>query len=487
MWKIACRQSLLTALVVTMVLGGLAPAARAQTDLLVASQLTGQVLRYDGATGASRGVFIAAGSGGLALARGLAVGPDGYVYLGTESPSTVLRFDAATGAFVGTFVSPIFLSGGTNGFAWGPNGVFYLASFGCNCVIRYNATTGALIDAIIGAGSPLSGSTGVQFGPDGNLYVGSFNTNQVLRFNPTSGAFIDIFATVPTAGAGVGGIVFGPDGNLYVGAFQGNDVLVFNGTTGALLGSFIPAADPHPLAPIALRFGPDGNLYVTAQTTDEVKRYNGTTGAFIDNFVSAGSGGLDGPFGFAFIPRVLDADSDNVPDGVDNCPMIANTDQADVGDGDGVGDLCDNCTEFSNVRVPGWTFALGGSAYLAANPWATLTGGQRDDDHDGFGNICDGDFDNSLTTTVADTAQYKASIGNAKVALTCGTPNVRPCAIFDLNSANSTESSASGISAADTARYKLLIGSAPGPNCAACTGTGSVPLPCEAGTAGACN
>jgi hypothetical protein len=189
-----------------------------------------------------------------------------------------------------------------------------------------------------------------------------------------------------------------------------------------------------------------------------------------------------------------DSDGDGVVDGVDNCGAIANSTQTD-GDGDGVGDLCDNCLALTNTNQSDVDVDLVGDScdncvtianarlaatFLTTNSWATLTGGQRDDDHDGFGNICDGDFDNSGATTAADSAQYKASIGKAKVLDTCGTAGTRPCAIFDLNSANSTESSTTGISAADTGQYKLLIGSAPGPRCPTC------PLTCTAGTTGTC-
>jgi hypothetical protein len=47
-----------------------------------------------------------------------------------------------------------------------------------------------------------------------------------------------------------------------------------------------------------------------------------------------------------------DADSDRVPDSMDNCPAIANTDQADV-DGDGTGDACDGCPEDSGKVAGG--------------------------------------------------------------------------------------------------------------------------------------
>ncbi|MBT3816752.1 MAG: hypothetical protein HOE80_04240 [Candidatus Magasanikbacteria bacterium] len=40
------------------------------------------------------------------------------------------------------------------------------------------------------------------------------------------------------------------------------------------------------------------------------------------------------------IPRVVDTDSDSVPDGRDNCRNTFNPDQSDV-DNDGIGDMCD--------------------------------------------------------------------------------------------------------------------------------------------------
>ncbi len=193
--------------------------------------------------------------------------------------------------------------------------------------------------------------------------------------------------------------------------------------------------------------------------------------------------------------------ADGVGDLCDNCPSVANTDQADGGLAglpsvtetggpayDGVGDACDNCPKFNNPRPAGWTLADGSAAFLTANPWATLTGDQRDDDHDGWGNQCDGDFvGTAANLNVADTNQFKASLGHDKRDDTCGTIGLRPCAIFDINANNNTEA-ATAIQVADTARYELLLGLGPKPpTCASCTGTGSVLLPCTAGTAGECN
>lgn len=65
----------------------------------------------------------------------------------------------------------------------------------------------------------------------------------------------------------------------------------------------------------------------------------------------------------AFRASIVDADGDGVDDALDNCPDVANPDQADT-DGEGIGDLCDNCPLRKNDT-------------------------QGDEDNDGSGNICD--------------------------------------------------------------------------------------------------
>ncbi len=182
-----------------------------------------------------------------------------------------------------------------------------------------------------------------------------------------------------------------------------------------------------------------------------------------------------------------DTDLDGVCNDVDNCPTVANPGQEDGAGGlevtiagafspDGVGDACDNCVRVNNPRQT--------AAYLTTNPWRTLTGGQIDDDHDGYGNRCDAKFVGLPSAPVGglDLAQFRASNTEDRRFDTCGTINTRPCAIFDLD-----ESAAGNpIGGLDLGRFRQLNAATPGPRCAACTGTGSVPLPCVAGTAGAC-
>jgi len=165
-----------------------------------------------------------------------------------------------------------------------------------------------------------------------------------------------------------------------------------------------------------------------------------------------------------------DLDGDGVCDPADNCPTVANADQADA-DGDGVGDACDNCVNAANPRV-----TPDAPTFLGANPWATLTGGQRDDDHDGYGNRCDAKFPGTTGTAVgaADLGQFRTAIGKSRTVDSCGTAGTHPCAIYDLDESGAV------INASDLGVFRSLNGKAPGPKCPTC------PLACQAGTAGTC-
>jgi hypothetical protein len=108
-----------------------------------------------------------------------------------------------------------------------------------------------------------------------------------------------------------------------------------------------------------------------------------------------------------------------------------------------------------------------------------MTGGQRDDDHDGFGNKCDAKFVGLATNAVGalDLNQFRASSGRNRDVDTCGTSGTRPCAIFDLDENNTT---ANAIGALDLNRFRALSGFLPGPKCPTC------PLTCAAGANGTC-
>lgn len=293
------------------------------TRLLVVSPYTGQIHRYDGSTGAPLGVFVPAGSGGLATPFGLVFGPDRKLYVTSSDLSSKLgqvhRYDGSTGAFIDVFV-PLGSGGLSNplGLTFGPDCSLYVTNRSDQSgVLRYQGGTGVFVDAFVPNGSGgLDNAFSLVFGPDGNLYVTDFSKDQVLRYDGATGAFLDAF--VPAGGGGLvspTGLAFGPDGNLYVAG--GNAVRRYMGSgwaAGAFIDVFIPKSGGLQ-APMDLVFGPDGDLYVTSAPTpltvhkepgadaDAVRRYNGSTGAFIEVFVQRGSGGLFLPVQLAFIPR----------------------------------------------------------------------------------------------------------------------------------------------------------------------------------------
>jgi sugar lactone lactonase YvrE len=283
--------------------------ALVHADLLVINNRSvpqqGNILRYDQATGAFIGTFVAEAG---AQPVDMALGSDGSFYVTSglslsSNPSdptafSVRRYDAQTGAF-----RDVFAIGGLldfpQGLTFGPDGNLYVnnqgsAISGVNGVLRYNGKTGSFLDVFASTGSlNLFPSLGIAFGPDGNLYVAVSNNvapgdGQVVRYNGTTGAFIDVFASDGLRDAR--DIAFGPDGNLYVSSSSAHSVFRFDGRTGAFLGVFavLPAEGANGLV-----FGRDNNLYVTGNAPNEVVRFNGTTGALIDVFIPPGRGGLE--------------------------------------------------------------------------------------------------------------------------------------------------------------------------------------------------
>ena len=83
---------------------------------------------------------------------------------------------------------------------------------------------------------------------------------------------------------------------------------------------------------------------------------------------------------------LADADSDGVPDSLDNCPTTYNPSQTDT-DGDGIGDACDNClTTYNPDQADGDGDGIGDAC---DNCPTTYNPFQEDVDGDGIGDACD--------------------------------------------------------------------------------------------------
>ena len=127
----------------------------------------------------------------------------------------------------------------------------------------------------------------------------------------------------------------------------------------------------------------------------------------------------------------IDTDDDGECDSTDNCPSVANENQAD-GDDDGVGDACDNCATTANANQNNSDSDNLGDACdncdTVANP------GQEDADSDGVGDACDncvstpnpGQEDNNGISDgdgIGDACENAAPICSAVPPITLWSPN----------------------------------------------------------------
>jgi WD40 repeat protein len=244
--------------------------------------------------------------GGLAPTAALSgpvqaiVGPDHNIYVTSIGSGEVLRYDGQTGAFIDAFISGVAhdSSGGFDvgplSLAFGPNGDLYVTNDLTNEVERYNGTTGALV-ATFGS-SHLSSPTGLVFDGSGNLYVASYNDNTIQEFVASTGAFVRTLTSVGLVdiGFGLGGpeqLTIGPNGNLFVADFNSSDVEEYDLATGNPVngGIFVGGGSGGLAGATGLVFASDGGLFVASNFTDQILRYNGTTGSFTDVALDANS------------------------------------------------------------------------------------------------------------------------------------------------------------------------------------------------------
>jgi uncharacterized delta-60 repeat protein len=307
-----------------------ATSAGAGDSLYIGDGNDNTVKQFDATTGAYEGTFVASGSGGLLGPRGLIFGESHDLLVVNQNVFTtgiggeVLRYDGQTGAFINKVVADTDPHNpyDPRGMVRGPHHSLFVGDLGDlgnldgtgrpGRLAQFDEKTGAWIRDL----SPTvpfttdNGPRGVVIGPDGLLYVAVRNFNplggEVMRFNPATGAFLgDFVDSDPTNDLNrPEGLVFGPDGNLYVTSFQANasdtdKILEFNGTTGAYLGKIDldQVGQPRAFAQ-ALLFGPDGKLFVpitgNGPDTGEVRRYDLSTGTFTVFVPPSGTGGLLG-------------------------------------------------------------------------------------------------------------------------------------------------------------------------------------------------
>lgn len=222
------------------------------------SQDEGFVLRLGGSSGAKNSRF--------ASARGLALGPDGTIYL-AESSQGVWAFES-DGSFVKAFGKTELLD--AYDVAVAANGDIYVADFGRNAVARFSSD-----------GSYLGrwGETGDQPGQFGllapqRIAIASDNTiyaldsrvqpdnttiSRVLQFKAEDGSFIREISL--PSGSSPNDLTIDGEGNLYLAETFGGVVLKLD-KEGNLLSRLGDQAVPQGITAGALDIDPQGNVYV---------------------------------------------------------------------------------------------------------------------------------------------------------------------------------------------------------------------------------
>jgi hypothetical protein len=248
--------------------------------------------------------------------------------------SALYKIDANSGALLKTLVAPYSQSvlQGPAGMAVGPDGNLYLSSQFNDSIVEYNTTTHAMYTFIPSSvldpiarvnGDSVFAPAGLRFGPDGNLYV-SLNGGRtatsgggVIRFDITkhsgvlaySGTAVTITTgliqpTEMTFGASAGNL-----DDLYVSNSGGASVIkIKHATSLAPQTTTFIAMDANGLNyPTGLTWGPDGKLYVvdlgatTTTHTGKILRYN-VNGTFDTRFTKGTSLNSQFPSDAIFTP-----------------------------------------------------------------------------------------------------------------------------------------------------------------------------------------
>lgn len=237
------------------------------------------ILKFDAVTGESLGIFVSGRT--LIGVSGIALGPNGHVYVADAGGNAVNEYDAE-----GAFVANLLNTKAPSDIAFGPDGNMYVAVAG-GTVAAY-ATNGTLLGSFIRAISGREVSGLAFYGTD--LFVSYTGTTGLLaRYNSKGALIANIYDAF--VGNGPQSPWFSPDGTVFVPEWQTPYVKTFASASYKPLGNFIADREG---SPISVAAGPDGNLLVLSNTGKEssVRRYDITTGAFLGVLVPPGSGNL---------------------------------------------------------------------------------------------------------------------------------------------------------------------------------------------------
>lgn len=206
----------------------------------------------------------------------------------------VVRLYGYDGAYQGDLIDAGGVSfGRISGIAVAPNGDIFVSSSVNNQVVRYYDNLQEVQFLTNTSGAPGA----LRIGPDNRLYVCGGNSNTITRYDVGTNAYLGAF----TSGNGITGpldVAFDAD-SMYVASTVSNNIQRINLANGQSLGTII--ASPT-LRPTSLRVSDDGSqLLVSSFTQNAVLRYNLPGGAAAGAFASGGA--INGTYGQLRLPN----------------------------------------------------------------------------------------------------------------------------------------------------------------------------------------
>lgn len=353
----------------------------------------------------------------LSGATGITTGPDGNLWVTRTQQNEVARITPA--GSVTSFSTGISPGALPRQIVAGGDGNLWFTETGVDRIARI--TPSGVVTEFGDGIAPGAGVGDLTAGPDGAVWFTETNTFRIARMAP-DGSVTGFPLSAPGAGSTVG-ITTGPDGNLWFTELLGDE----NDENAELIGrigrmtpqgavTYFTDLTDDPVVPSfplditssggALWFTDRGNAQLGRITTDgEVTRYDPTSPDLgsgtlngqpfrlhrsIPFFIKPAPGGgvwwtdlpIINAFGTATLRDTIgdpcnpDEDGDGAGDLTDNCPLAPNPGQLDT-DGDGEGNVCDPDDDGDTVPDTGDNCPL------------LTNSNQADTDGDGIGDVCD--------------------------------------------------------------------------------------------------